>query len=243
MLDWLAGWLRQIIAVVLLAGIVDLLLPNKAMQRYVRLVAGLIILLTILSPIMGVLQGDFGTKLHESFDAWLTSAPDNKYKMPTLQDIQRDAEEMKRKQEDAAAALTEKNLAAAMAEEITKKTGLAVERVKVSLDRGSSSKEPELASVAVALFPPQEAGSSGEGAAHPIGEVEVDAVKSVEIGVNGDNVADEGSEYKGEERQEAVETFSPVDQQRAAAVRQALSDGFGVPPKIVSISGLEPIRS
>ncbi|TYP77872.1 stage III sporulation protein AF [Paenibacillus methanolicus] len=241
MLDWLAGWLRQIIAVVLLAGIVDLLLPNKAMQRYVRLVAGLIILLTILSPIIGMLHGDFGMKLHERFDVWLTSAPDKQYKMPTLQDIQRDAEEMKRKQEDAAAALAEKNLAAAMAEEITKKTGLAVERVKVSLDREGSASEAKLASVAVTLIPPEETSSPGVSSERPIGEV--GAVQPVEIKVNGDGASDDGGDKRGTARQEAVEAFSPVDQRRADAVRQALSDGFGVHPSIVSISGFEPVRS
>ncbi|MFC4103834.1 stage III sporulation protein AF [Paenibacillus xanthanilyticus] len=241
MMDWLAGWLRQIIAVVLLAGIVDLLLPNKAMQRYVRLVAGLIILLTILSPIMGVLQGDFGTKLHESFDAWLTSAPDKQYKMPTLQDIQRDAEQMKRKQEDAAAALAEKNLAAAMAEEITKKTGLAVERVKVTLERSGSASEAKLASVAVALIPPEETSSADVSGERPIGEV--GAVQPVEIDVNGARATGDDGDEGGTARQEAVEAFSPVDQRRAEAVRQALSDAFGVHPSIVSISGFEPARS
>lgn len=242
MLDWLAGWLRQIIAVVLLAGIVDLLLPNKAMQRYVRLVAGLIILLTILSPIIGLLQGDLGTKLHQSFDAWLTSAPDNQYKMPTLQDIQRDAEEMKRKQEDAAAALTEKNLAAAMAEEITQRTGLPVERVKVSLERQSSASEPKLASVAVTLVPPEEEGLPGKDGLQPIGEV--GAVEPIEIAVNGNSPAEgvEGGRSSSAPG-EAVETLAPVDQKQAEAVRQALSDGFGVPPAIVSVSGNEPARS
>ena len=43
MIEALGVWLRQVVAAVLLAALIDLLLPNRTMQRYVRLVAGLFI--------------------------------------------------------------------------------------------------------------------------------------------------------------------------------------------------------
>ena len=68
MVAWLSDWLRDIIAVILLAGLVELLLPSKAMQRYARLVVGLFILLTILSPILSLIQGDISSKLNEGME-------------------------------------------------------------------------------------------------------------------------------------------------------------------------------
>ncbi|WP_042162701.1 stage III sporulation protein AF [Paenibacillus gorillae] len=70
MVTWLGDWLRDIIAVIMLAVFMELLLPNKAMQRYARLVIGLLILLTILSPILRLLQGDFSARLSDSVRQW-----------------------------------------------------------------------------------------------------------------------------------------------------------------------------
>gem|GEM_PF-3761976 len=51
-MDTLALWLKKIVLLVLLATVLDLLLPNTELQRYVKLVMGLIILLVILNPIL-----------------------------------------------------------------------------------------------------------------------------------------------------------------------------------------------
>lgn len=65
----LSGWLQQIVAVVLLAGLVDLLLPNRTMQRYVRLVAGLIVLLTVSGPMLQWIRGDVNSRLADGLKA------------------------------------------------------------------------------------------------------------------------------------------------------------------------------
>ena len=40
-MDWLAGWLKTVIMVIMLATFVDLLLPSNTMQRYVKTVLSL----------------------------------------------------------------------------------------------------------------------------------------------------------------------------------------------------------
>lgn len=55
-MDTLALWLKKIVLLVLLATVLDLLLPNTELQRYVKLVMGLIILLVILSPILTLIS-------------------------------------------------------------------------------------------------------------------------------------------------------------------------------------------
>lgn len=57
-IQWLSDWLREIILVILLATFVDLLLPNSTMQRYVKVVISLFILLTILSPVISLLKSE-----------------------------------------------------------------------------------------------------------------------------------------------------------------------------------------
>jgi stage III sporulation protein AF len=59
MMDWLSIWLREIILVILLATFIDLLLPGSSMQRYVKVVVSLFILMTILSPLIMLLKTDF----------------------------------------------------------------------------------------------------------------------------------------------------------------------------------------
>ncbi|CAM3787951.1 stage III sporulation protein AF [Cohnella lubricantis] len=65
----LAAWLGRIVAVVLLVSLVDLILPNQTMQRYVRLVAGLLVLLTVATPVLSWFRSDFSEKLSANIGA------------------------------------------------------------------------------------------------------------------------------------------------------------------------------
>ncbi len=53
----LAGWVEPVAAVVLLAGAVELLLPSSGARGYGRAVLGLLVLLTVLRPLLGWLDG------------------------------------------------------------------------------------------------------------------------------------------------------------------------------------------
>lgn len=66
-MDWLAEWLREIIFIVLIAVFIDLLLPNRAMERYVKFVVSLLILLTLLSPVMRFFSADAKDQLEAAF--------------------------------------------------------------------------------------------------------------------------------------------------------------------------------
>lgn len=133
MVAWLSDWLRDIIAVIMLAVFMELLLPNKSMQRYARLVVGLLVLLTILSPILRLLQGDFNAKLNDSIQLWENGAAEHEVKMPTLADIQKDADRMSKQREEEAAALTEQTLENAMKSAIVEQTKAPVADVDVVL--------------------------------------------------------------------------------------------------------------
>lgn len=52
----LTEWIKNIIFVVLFASFLELLLPNSSMQRFVRVIMGLFIMLAILNPIIDAVQ-------------------------------------------------------------------------------------------------------------------------------------------------------------------------------------------
>lgn len=153
MVAWLSDWLRDIIAVILLAVLVELLLPNKSMQRYARLVVGLFILLTILSPILKLLQSDVSSKLDAGMQQWSESQMTNKTGMASLAEIQQNAEQMSEKRSLEAAKLMERTLEASIRSELIERTKAAVDSVDVGLKwvMLSGKQTPYISNVTVNL--------------------------------------------------------------------------------------------
>ncbi|PQP87808.1 stage III sporulation protein AF, partial [Paenibacillus sp. AR247] len=57
-MEWLGNWLKEVIMVVLLATFVDMLLPSRSMERYVKLVLSLLVLVTLLNPLIRIVTDD-----------------------------------------------------------------------------------------------------------------------------------------------------------------------------------------
>lgn len=90
---FLSDWLKKLILLVLLAAITDLLLPNSNMQRYARLAIGLLIILTLLSPILAIFKlENLGQTI--SINSYLLSQ-DNKNEQD-FSDIERKANDLKK---------------------------------------------------------------------------------------------------------------------------------------------------
>ena len=58
-MEMLTNWITQIIIFILVATIIDLLIPNLSMGKYIKLVLGLILILILLSPIFSLFNLDF----------------------------------------------------------------------------------------------------------------------------------------------------------------------------------------
>jgi len=56
MLEAIAGWVKNIIIIVLFASFLELLLPNSSLQRFIRVIMGLLIMLAILNPAIDLLH-------------------------------------------------------------------------------------------------------------------------------------------------------------------------------------------
>ncbi|HET7579734.1 MAG TPA: stage III sporulation protein AF [Bacillales bacterium] len=75
-MDYITSWIKEIILLIMLAVVLELLLPNSTLQRYVRMVVGLLLLLALLKPVLSV----FDTNVNEMFTKFSSS--------PVVQDEQ-----------------------------------------------------------------------------------------------------------------------------------------------------------
>ena len=69
----LKQWARDVIAIVLLGGLLELAVPDGQLQRYARLVVGLLIMLSVLNPVLDLLQRP--ERLVSDAEAALASPP------------------------------------------------------------------------------------------------------------------------------------------------------------------------
>lgn len=53
MIEALSGWAEQIVVAVIIASLIEMILPNGNNKKYIKTVLGIYILFTILSPILG----------------------------------------------------------------------------------------------------------------------------------------------------------------------------------------------
>lgn len=78
----IAGWVKNIIFIVLFASFLELLLPTSSLQRFIRVIMGLLIMLAILNPAIDAVQGNWiaadmpalGTGRHKQADIIKTAS-------------------------------------------------------------------------------------------------------------------------------------------------------------------------
>lgn len=58
-MDFIKEWITNIILFVLLATVIDMLLPNSNLQKYIKMVTGLLLIAIILTPILKLVSNDF----------------------------------------------------------------------------------------------------------------------------------------------------------------------------------------
>jgi stage III sporulation protein AF len=66
-MSFLTDWITNIIIFVLLATVIDMLLPSSNMQKYAKIVTGLLLITIILTPLFKLMATDFDTVM-ESID-------------------------------------------------------------------------------------------------------------------------------------------------------------------------------
>ncbi|MCM3784116.1 stage III sporulation protein AF [Neobacillus mesonae] len=152
-MEWLSGWLRELILVVLLATFVDMLLPNRSMERYVKLVLSLLILLTLISPIFNLFNSDADAKLSAALDEW--SGGGTVEQAMTLTEILERGRQLTEQQEVSAMKWAAEQVADQMKTQIEEETQIPIQSVTVQLgpvsDSGNASEKAGITGVEVIL--------------------------------------------------------------------------------------------
>ena len=53
MIEWISSWAEQIVVAIIIASIIEMLLPNGNNKKYIKAIIGVYILFTIISPVIG----------------------------------------------------------------------------------------------------------------------------------------------------------------------------------------------
>ncbi|MGG6309717.1 stage III sporulation protein AF [Paenibacillus macerans] len=227
-MDWLAEWLKEIIAVVLIAVFIELLLPNRAMERYVRFVVSLLILLTLLSPVMKLFSPDAKERLEAAFSNSFEGLGDESVNRSTEAILQQ-GEELRQKQETEALQWAGEEAARQMKEQIERETGQPVERVSVKLvNKPATSKagnnganplaaEPAISSVEVVMAQamPEEGGAE-HGASGRGPEISVTPVEKIQISVSAEEASGKPAKTAGHDQAVSSAAMAGSDDEASA---------------------------
>jgi len=238
-MDWLSGWLKSIILIVLLATFVDILLPSQTMQRYVKTVMGLFILLTLLTPLFSIFEtkGTMdqmlsqamkqttanGLKLYAS-DSSKGSPPE----METLSAIEQQAEQLKARQEEQSQKLLQQQMSALMKKSIEQNAGIKVQRVDVE-----TAKDPQgqviIQHVAVTASVQEPAGQQAKPQAGTSPPITIEPMKPVDIQIRQPVQSDSAD-------QAAAAAGSSGYEKEQTQIRMLLNREWQVPADQVSVS-------
>lgn len=143
MKEWLGDWLREVIMIVLLASFIDLLLPGRNMQRYVKVVLSLFILLTILSPVVSLFHLQFDWE-----DAKARLNSNSATELASLSQIREEGQEWRQRRNEQATELAEEELAKSIKLRVQQELDIPVLTVAVEL-AGEAGHEVYVDSVLV----------------------------------------------------------------------------------------------
>ncbi|MFJ8264826.1 stage III sporulation protein AF [Peribacillus asahii] len=136
-MDFLASWISNIIIFILLATVIDMLLPNSALQKYSKMVIGLLLIAVIITPILRL--------LHTNFDDVLASAT-SQFEQGEAQSLGNLTESKKKEIQAAQSAYILEQMAvqlqAEAEEELMEKYQMEIQDIQVTV-KDEEKPEPE----------------------------------------------------------------------------------------------------
>ncbi|WP_413308920.1 stage III sporulation protein AF [Bacillus sp. 1P10SD] len=163
-MEFLTEWVTNIILFILLATVIDMLLPNSSLQKYTKMVTGLLLIAIILTPIFKLISKDFETTL-ASIPSY--QAPGEK-NMKNLIDLKK--KEIQASQHAYILEEMAVQLKKDVKEELMEQYGLEIAKVDIAINEESDQAFPEnLQKVMVLLRQPEN------------GVQSVEAIKQIEI--------------------------------------------------------------
>ncbi|MEH7095157.1 stage III sporulation protein AF [Neobacillus vireti] len=163
-MDFLKEWVTNIILFILLATVIDMLLPNSSMQKYTKMVTGLLLIAIILTPILKLISKDFETTM--------SSIPS--YQAPGDKNMKNSIDLKKKEIQASQHAYILEEMAVQLKkdvkEELMNQYGLEIEKIDLAVNEESDKAFPEnLQKVTVLLKQPENSVQT------------VEAIKQIEI--------------------------------------------------------------
>jgi stage III sporulation protein AF len=214
-MEWLSLWLKKIILLVLLAAFLDLILPNTNLQRYVKMVMGLIILVSIMSPLFSLFnlsQDELALRMSR-YQQEMTDSTDSDWKSLTNRILST--------QDEQAHRYVQTQMEAIIREQIKESYG--VELAQVSINMEQKDQKARIASIDIIVAEPgsKSASERATPAIKPIEPVRI------ELGQ---------SNRKPDQAQEAsatAEEKNPLYLQ----IRNSVAQSWALAPKQVEVTG------
>lgn len=164
----MGDWLKQIILLVLIATFLDMLLPSNAMEKYVKLVMGLLILMAILSPIFKLLSENLNLTELAFLDG--SKAVVAMPEMKSLADINEQTSQLKKKQDQVIQQKTEESMETWMKKNIPDR--FAMEVVSADVIAQFTSENPHIEKIHLVVRE-KATGASAKQQINPVQEVSI----------------------------------------------------------------------
>lgn len=138
----ISDWVKSIVMVVLFASFLELLLPASSMQRFVRVIMGLLVMLTILNPVVEFIQTRLGPEQVPAMSGRLTPASDG---------VLQNANVVAEKRSRLAAEIYQKDLAKQIRAVVVALDGVADARVAVELKNPAEGRTGAIEKITIYL--------------------------------------------------------------------------------------------
>lgn len=129
MFQFFSQWFQTLILVMILASLIEMLLPSRSMERYVRIVLSLTVLMAILGPVFNLLNHRWGDE--QWFLDWYSR---NGLVSAMSGGIHQEAERIQKIQQDQAIQLVKQGLQADIAREVEARFPVDVDQVSVQVE-------------------------------------------------------------------------------------------------------------
>ncbi|MBJ9988392.1 stage III sporulation protein AF [Paenibacillus sp. S28] len=244
-MEWLGNWLKEVIMVVLLATFVDMLLPSRSMERYVKLVLSLLVLVTLLNPLIRIVTDDPLDKLSAAISK-MDRQPGGGGSKTSLKKIMDEAEQIKHRQQKQTLQWAGEQVASTMKEQIKQQTGEEPANVQVVLglpqsnddpNSGAGQSQPYISAVTVTMRHSQ-SGSSSSGSTQGESGIQIEPVKPVHVQVTiepDENQAGTDQLNSDPVEDQAQEAAGAVDDKSAGEVRKLLASEWNIDPEVITV--------
>lgn len=150
MIEAITIWAKNLIFLVLFAAFLELLLPSSTMQKFLRVIVGLLIMLAILKPVITVVEHNFQLEDVPVFQAAETKNNPNHFK----------EEEENEKREQLALRLYQKELVRQLEATTRSIKGVAAARAEVTLEAALGNKPGTIKKINLQVKPEMNARES-----------------------------------------------------------------------------------